>query len=48
MITRGRISSKLRSAISGTASIELVETFDVMDNYYVGPVHLYRVMQPTD
>lgn len=48
LITRGRISSKLRSAMSGTASIETVKTFDVMDNYYVGPVHLYRAVRTTD
>lgn len=48
LITRGRISSKLRSAVADTGSLELVKTFEVMDNYYNGPVHLYRVARPTE
>jgi len=47
LITRGPIPSELRSAVAAGDSLELVRTYEVLDNYYLGPIHFYRVMRPS-
>lgn len=45
LITRSPFTDRLTAAVGSKAKLELVKTYDVMENYYEGPVHLHEVVQ---
>ena len=48
LITRGEFSERLDADLAGMGELELVKTYDVLENHYGGPVHLHRVVQPSN
>ena len=45
LITRSPFTDRLTAAVGSKAELELVKTYDVMENYYEGPVHLHEVVR---